>query len=846
MVRHATFMEFNFLYVIPFIKLTPRLINERQLRYLRRSRFDIDTGRAIPVEGEHRETVVRNLRHLEVRNYIGAVLSLYRQGHAIRVLKYKAGIIIVGVYHERKHITENDNIKKLIKTVSRNSRRFFGLYPRANIRGCIMSMKQHPWFAITPDMFFKRNRKWQIPLSFRNAVLDRLSTELKVLFPETVIPDSHAVPLSSFSHSPYLFSSGNKRYGLTDGKTILVHGSKWDVDGWLHQSIGEYRDRMLFLGEFPLNAGSPKHLDFATYHLDFHKMLDECGGDATLFGKFISRISGIEEFQVSFRNFISTIRKERQLFMDPFSKLIESLNDPDAFAGLSEKDRRWIRLGFIQIDDSSILDGNSEFPIEHFGHAWHQICRKRPRQMLFEAYLMLKVAVLYHCRYSLLVIQDPDCSFHLLRSNGLDVIRSEFPHLKIVLCLKESWSYMHRFHQLILGKFQVQKFLPEEEIRDRRIPSVLYLDPNGVEAIRVHVDYFNLKPYENRFDPYLLPNQGNGVKLVEEKQPDSFCDHNSSMADAISENSKKLSKDKILRPQLDSIPADDQSKTNDDNTVGEKIGNDDGEDPSKCLIRSIEVFMERNNLKTVLLPHAGIFLSSRQINDLFGSLPISSFSNRKFANLIPISLSELSKFESEEFQNLSLRKKEVVELQSLAAMYTQGMFGLLFRKLSPKYQRIMIAAGYPADRDQIFEGVLVPLAAERISKIHSLLENCKTNEEVFCIFLKEILSIWFHSEQMRANVDENLVDWMVKVESLSSSDNSRQNLLELNKLMLYYQTIRGGMAFHYLEHKSPSSFIVSVSLLKLKGLWKRIDRVPLAENIDFLLAKLESIAEARG
>lgn len=180
---------------------------------------------------------------------------------------------------------------------------------------------------------------------------------------------------------------------------------------------------------------------------------------------------------------------------------------PEVSPSITERERRTVHSVFGQLDNLELLDSPGEERkniLHEFSYLWHGIEAREPRQTLFETFILLKKTSLSGMPYSLLVIHDFDIASHLISSRGLEIIQSEFPELRFILCMRDCRKFADRYHQLILGKHQVVTILKELDKQTPEGNYAIYIDPNTKGPFKVHLEEMYCQPFDNPPNEALL------------------------------------------------------------------------------------------------------------------------------------------------------------------------------------------------------------------------------------------------------------------------------------------------------------------------------------------------------
>ncbi len=251
-------------------------------------------------------------------------------------------------------------------------------------------------------------------------------------------------------------------------------------------------------------------------------------------------------------------------------------------------------------------------------------------------------------------------------------------------------------------------------------------------------------------------------------------------------------------------------------------------------IANLERYMEENNLSAVILPETDLFHDHGLKMKIMDQIPLHAF----FPPSARKRLKELrSRTHADANPQTSSTRKIQRDVRALLELRENGDFLTLFSKLDARFRKLVIASGIRIPKSLLPPDILVPMGLERIKGIHTRLEQCRDNVELFCTFLKEILKVWVAYEQLRNKSPDP--EWMAR--ATAEHEHGEETLAELYKLILYYQTVRGGMKVS----RPPETYFARAEQLTLDRLWDRLRKDTVRENIDFLLPILEQVVEYR-
>ncbi|RMG39511.1 MAG: hypothetical protein D6732_04095 [Methanobacteriota archaeon] len=511
-VENNANVDIHYPLILPFVPLKLNVVSHEKYRRFGPSyKKRMADSRQMPLlinDIDHETT----LKHVSVQHYVKFLVAFVNSGIPIRVIKKENQFIVLAVFHEK--IIGNKNRKDLENKINEKWRRL-PQFPKLSLSPRMLySLKKYPFFAFNVQNLFKHHRKWLIPFSTYGMILDRLASEFQVPDDQTeTFSGNEAIKeYEDNGISVYVFSVRKKKYRLENGNVLLVYGPIHEIGEWFPHVLARFRDRLLWLGNFPERNGVSRQIDFQKYRVDFLNLLKriDVGSDVTFFGNYLWRITQMKSFRKAFRKLLTIIEQKglgQGLNNVPFSRIIEAFGHPEVSQAMSEGERRFVYATFIQLDNYRFLDpetASNPLVFEEFGYLWHSLRNPNIIQMLFEAYILLKFASIHDMGYSLLVVEDQDAALHLLESNALELIQSEFPDLKIILSLKECKRVSNTYHQLIIGKHQVSQFLPNNA--SARFPKTinLYRNPAGKGFVHVAIDNFPISTFTNEFDPLLL------------------------------------------------------------------------------------------------------------------------------------------------------------------------------------------------------------------------------------------------------------------------------------------------------------------------------------------------------
>lgn len=511
-VRKNGFIDLYFPFIIPFRPLKLNVADPERLKHLRFStKAKMVQENNMPLLINHLEKE-ETLKHMSVQHYVNFITSMIAQNISVRIIKKKNRFMIVGIHHERfPELIDHREMQNRILNLKSDYRSF----PEIRFLSKTISIVgKFPFFSFKPELAFQYNKKWTIPVSSYGSILDRIIAEFKS--PEDLDENAistHAVgDFEGNELSAYVFSVSDRKYQLEEGQTLLVYGPSYELGEWFPQVLGTFRDRLLWLGNFPSECGREHSVDFQKFRVDFLSLLhsNQIGSDPTIIGEWLSKILKVKSFRKAFWKLVNMIRQKglgQGLNNVPFSKIIEAFGHPDVSQSMTEHERWTIYTTFLQIADYQLLDGETpEHPLVYneFGYLWHSLNNQNVIQMLFEAFVLLKYGSLHQMDYSLLVVENQEASLHLLTTGALQSIQSEFPHLKIILCLRQCTRLSQMHHELIIGKHQVAKFLKFEKVMKFTKTINLFHQPGRTKLTEVKIDNFGEYFFENEFEQGLL------------------------------------------------------------------------------------------------------------------------------------------------------------------------------------------------------------------------------------------------------------------------------------------------------------------------------------------------------